>query len=44
MPQGEKATEAERLGLACLVCEHVWGDARFAQAARDLYSGGGEAT
>ena len=34
--EGEKATQAQRLQLACNVCEHVWGDGAFAQAARAL--------
>ena len=31
---GARVTERERLQLCCLVCEHIWGDAAFAGAAR----------
>ena len=40
---GDKAAAAERMRLACLVCELVWGDPQFALAVRALIAGGEEA-
>ena len=33
------AAKGERMALALLVAEHVWGDTRFAAAARDQCKG-----